>query len=223
MSVSSHLGINLADYDRRIRSFIPRYEELLAAASAGLGGLPPTSTIVEFGTGTGALAKRCLAAMPQARLVGIDADPAILAVARRRLGRVSGAATFLVGDFGRVPLPRCHAIVASLALHHVRTRRAKQRLYARCFEALTRGGVLINADCQPPADRTLAQAAHDAWHAHMRTFYPAAEVDGYFRAWAGEDVYMTLPDELAMLTAAGFETDVTWRAGAFAVVVARKR
>lgn len=222
MSVSSHLGIDLAEYDRRIRSFIPRYEELLGAAAAALAGLPAGATLLELGVGTGALARRCLMVAPDARLVGIDADAEILAVARRRLGRVAAKATFLTGNFARVPLPACDAIVASLALHHVRTRRAKQRLYARCFEALAPGGLLVNADCQPPVDARLARQAREAWHQHMRASYTAAQVDAYFRAWADEDVYFPLRDEQAMLAEAGFVVDVAWRAGAFAVTVARR-
>src|SRR5215831_1860740 len=34
MSVASHLGIDLNDYDSRIRTFIPHYEEMLDVAGA---------------------------------------------------------------------------------------------------------------------------------------------------------------------------------------------
>ena len=41
MGAASHLGIELRDYDTRIRSFIPGYEEMLDGASAVLRGLGP--------------------------------------------------------------------------------------------------------------------------------------------------------------------------------------
>ena len=37
MGVASHLGIQLTEYDRRIRTFIPDYEEMLDAAAKDKG------------------------------------------------------------------------------------------------------------------------------------------------------------------------------------------
>ncbi len=123
MSVAAHLGVHLTEYDARIRTFIPDYAEMLDVASAAV----PASarTIVDLGTGTGAPAARCLARRPRARIVGIDADPGIAALAAQRLG---DRARVGIGSFLRVPIPRCDAIFASFALHHVRTRLAKKRL-----------------------------------------------------------------------------------------------
>jgi tRNA (cmo5U34)-methyltransferase len=227
MSVSTHLGIDLAEYDHRIRTFIPHYEEMLAAAVVPLRALAGASpTIVELGVGTGGLAQRCLAALPRARFVGLDADPAILAVARERLavdGRREPRIELAAGDFERASLPRCDAIVASLALHHVRTRRAKHTLYARCHAALRRGGLFVNADVHLAADPALASLEHAAWHAHLASTYGARGATRLLRAWAHEDVYRSLEDEHAMLADAGFAVDVVWRRGPFAVLAARRR
>lgn len=224
MGVAAHLKIEVGEYDRRIRTFIPRYEEILDAAASTLSLLDRRSpTVVDLGIGTGALALRCLAAAPRARLVGIDADDQVLAVARRRLASRPGARHELIhGSFTAVALPRCDGVVASMALHHIRSRRTKARLYARCLAALRPGGLLINADCCPSSDARLAAAEFEAWRAHLRRTYSARQTRAFFRAWAREDVYVPLEDELSMLRAAGFRTDVRWRAACFAVVVASK-
>src|SRR5262249_40420144 len=120
MSVSKHLGIVIEEYDDRIRTFIPHYAEMLDEAAAIVG--PRARTIVDLGIGTGALAARCLARAPQARVIGFDADAEMLRLAERRLG---GRVTLIDGDFLRAPLPPADAVVASLALHHIRTRSAK--------------------------------------------------------------------------------------------------
>lgn len=87
MGVATHLGINLAEYDKRIRTFIPDYEEMLEVAAENI---PANSrTMVDLGVGTGALASRCLKRAPRAHVVGIDSDREILWVAARRLGRAS--------------------------------------------------------------------------------------------------------------------------------------
>ena len=144
---SEHLGIELADYDARIRTFIPDYEEMLDVAAAAIP--VRARTIVDLGIGTGALAARCLASAPAARVFGIDLDPAIVTLAARRL---RGRATFATGSFLRAPLPRCDAAVASFSLHHVRTRAAKAALYRRIHAALRPRGLFISVDCQPATD-----------------------------------------------------------------------
>lgn len=224
MGVAAHLKIDLREYDRRIRTFIPRYEDMLDAAASTLGLLRrDRPTVVDLGIGTGALAVRCLAAAPRARLVGIDADDQILAVARRRLASRSGARHDLMhGSFTTAALPRCDGIVASFALHHIRSRRSKCRLYARCFAGLRPGGLFVNADCCPSSNARLAAAEFDAWRAHVRRTYSPRQTDAFFRAWAREDVYVPLEDELSMLRAARFRADVAWRAGCFAVIVGSK-
>src|SRR5713226_3203952 len=126
MGVATHLGIRLAEYDARIRTFIPDYEEMLDVAAAAVPAR--ARTLVDLGIGTGALAARCLEIAPRARVVGIDVDPQILALAARRL---RDRATLAAGTFLRTPLPSCDAVVASFALHHVRTRAAKAALYRR--------------------------------------------------------------------------------------------
>jgi trans-aconitate methyltransferase len=215
MGVATHLGIDLADYDARIRTFIPDYELMLAAAAAVI---PDRSrTIVDLGTGTGALAARCLERAPRARIVGIDADGEILVAARERLG---ASATFVNESFLRAPLPPCDAVVASFALHHVRTRPAKSGLYRRVRKALRRRGIFVTVDCQPAGARALAARQFDAWRAHLRSAYTPPEADALLQAWAKEDVYVPLDAEMALLKRAGFSVEVVWRSGSFAVLAA---
>lgn len=221
MSVASHLRIGIAEYDRRIRTFIPHYPEMLAAAASTAGLLPGRRpTILDLGIGTGALAARCLRIAPHARLHGLDADPEMLAVAARRL-RASGhpACTLTVGSFLTQPLPRCDLIAAALAFHHVSSRQAKRRLYRRCFEALRARGLLVTADCFPPSVPALARRARTDWTRHMERRYTPAEAQAYLAAWAREDTYVPLAQEIEMLRAVGFQTDVIWRRGAFGVLV----
>jgi ubiquinone/menaquinone biosynthesis C-methylase UbiE len=214
MSVASHLGINLAEYDRRIRSFIPDYETMLNVAAAAVPR--GARLIVDLGTGTGALAERCLRQAQHARVVGIDLDEGMMVMASRRLG---ARATLVRGSFLRADLPSCDAVVASLALHHVRTRPAKAALYRRIRRALRPGGRLVVVDCQPSGSPSLAGAQRDAWRSHLERTYSAREASGYFRAWASEDVYVPIDREVELMTAAGFRAEVFWRRGAFAVLV----
>jgi ubiquinone/menaquinone biosynthesis C-methylase UbiE len=223
VGAAAHLGIQLADYDRRIRTFIPHYEEAIDIAAgtiaprhAGRRGLDVT----DLGTGTRALAARVLAAVPQARITGIDADAAILGVARRRL---RGRLTTVVANFLTAPIAPTDAITASFALHHVPTRRRKAAFYARCRHALRSGGVFVNADCALASSHERRRRDRAAWIDHLRRSYPRTRAEAFLRAWAREDVYFTLDEEIRMLRAAGFMADVVWRRDSFAVVVGTRR
>ena len=213
MGVASHLGIKLTEYDSRIRTFIPHYEEMLDVAAAAIPSR--TRTIVDLGIGTGALSSRCLTSAPRARTVGIDVDPEILALASRRLG---SRATFTTGSFLRGPLPTCDAVVASFALHHVRTRAAKAALYRRIRAALRPGGILVCVDANPAADPAVRRAQFDEWLTHLRRAYTAAQARAIFKGWSHEDIYVPLDAEVALLRSAGFRVELLWRRGAFAVL-----
>ena len=136
----------------------------------------PKPLVVDLACGPGSLSARLLAALPGARVLGVDHDPLLLELARRELAPLhDGRLTLLdadleddgwpaaVGDAlgGRAP----DAIVSTTALHWLAPARLV-RLYAQAAELLAPGGVLLNGDHfrfdgRAPALRALA-AAHDA-------------------------------------------------------------
>lgn len=224
MSVSSHLAVAPKDYDVRIRKLIPLYDELIPQVARALAyASRPIRRIVDLGVGTGALAQACLREAPDARVWGIDADAAMMQVARKRLSRRMARVTLVEGSFLDVPLPACDAIVASYALHHIRTLRQKQSFYRRCHEALRPGGVLVNGDCAPSSTPQGFAQDLDVWFTHLaRTFGGRAGAKRVYESWADEDVYMPLATEMQLLQRAGFKIDVPWRQSPFAVIVAIK-
>jgi tRNA (cmo5U34)-methyltransferase len=225
MSVASHLAVSPAKYDTRIRSLIPLYDELISEVARALGhATRPVRTIVDLGIGTGALARACLESAPGARIWGIDADAAMMAIARARLGRLSRRVTMTTGSFLDEALPPCDAIVASYALHHIRTTREKLTFYRRCCRALRRGGVLINGDCAPASTPRGFARDLDVWFAHLgKSFGSRAKGRRVYESWADEDTYVPLAEEIDLLERAGFEVDVPWRRSPFAVIVGCRR
>src|SRR5690242_2318126 len=179
MSVATHLGIDLAEYDARIRTFIPHYEEMLDIAASAID--PKSQVIVDLGIGTGALSARCLRTALKARIIGIDADAEILKAAAQRL---PSSATFICSSFLRAEVPECDAVVGSFALHHVRTRRSKATLYARIAKALKPGGRVVTVDCQPASNVTVARRQREAWKNHLMQSYSEEEAGNYLEAWS---------------------------------------
>jgi len=115
---------------------------------AGLG--QAVQSVLDLGSGTGTLLKLVRSAYPEAKLVGLDADPRIIALARAKVQSdvelVHGDATsppFDPGSFDRV--------VSSLVLHHL-TREQKLRALSAARALLKDEGELHVADWCSPHD-----------------------------------------------------------------------
>ena len=74
---------------------------------------------VELGCGTGTLLDRVLARFPCASGVAIDAEPAMLAVAQRKLSRWGERVRAQEGDVTTCGLPPCDIVLSSFTFHHV--------------------------------------------------------------------------------------------------------
>ncbi|MDY7231132.1 class I SAM-dependent methyltransferase [Hyalangium rubrum] len=221
-SVQAHLDVAPAAYDVAIRKFIPHYEEMLSRAVETLAGLvSPKAHILDLGAGTGAFSQEVAARMPEASLTLLDADPAMLEQARGRLASLGGRAKFLRGSFFD-PLPACEAAIASLALHHVHDLSEKRRLYGNIRATLPTGGVLVNVDITLATAPALEKLTRTGWAAHLVACGDTeAEAYARFDAWAQEDRYFSVTEELDALQSAGFaHIDVLWRRGPGTVLLA---
>jgi len=217
MGAAAHLGIKPGEYDKTIATLIPHYQDLIGAAATAVDMIArATPTVVDLGTGSGSLAERILAVRPKARLIGIDADPVMLATATRRLrGRIET----IEGNFERTSIPACDVVSASFALHHIATSRRKAALYQRCFSSLRSGGMLVSADCYLASSTIVQKHDRGAWLDHLQRGYTRRKAQQFLKTWGKEDVFFTLDREIEMLRDAGFGVEVTWRNASFAVLV----
>jgi len=221
-SVRRHLRVETAAYDDAIRRFIPGYETMLRVAAEAVAAVRPR-LVLDLGAGTGALSAATLEHLDTGSVALMDVDPEMLDQARERLAPFGDRMRFLEQSFDD-PLPPCDAVAASLSLHHVPTIAEKQDLYRRIFDALSPGGVLVNADAAMPSDPAGRSATYDAWAQHMAKHGIARpQAFRHFEEWAEEDTYFPLEDELAALRTAGFEAECPWHRPPMAVVAGRKR
>jgi tRNA (cmo5U34)-methyltransferase len=145
----------------------------------------------------------------------------MLEQARRRLAVFGHRVELHEGSFFD-PLPAADAVVASLALHHVRDLAAKTERYRAIHAALAPGGVFLNLDAAITDAPRLNALMFDRWAARMAEHgITGNEARDHFAAWAGEDRYFALDDELAALRRAGFgEVECFWRRGGTAICCA---
>ena len=141
----------------------------------------------------------------------VDVDPNMLEVAASGVPLTPAGARCDVRFEDE--LPRCHAVVASLALHHVATHDEKRELYAASSErsspAASSPSPTLSCIPKGPSATGWSRICTRTWA--ERHLGEGAE---HFASWGEEDFYVPLPDELGLIAAAGFpHPDCFWREG----------
>lgn len=183
-------------YLAMMREAVPGYDRLEEeiAAATGTGA----QSVLELGTGTGETARRVLDRHPDAHLIGIDASPGMVRVARESLP--TDRVTLLVGRL-EDPLPDgpFDLVVSCLAVHHL-AGTGKADLFRRIAGTLGPAGRFVLADVVEPVDPS----------------YVVTEIDPEI------DHPSELGEQLAWLEAAGLLPEVTWTHRDLVVIVASR-
>ncbi len=130
-------------------------DQLLAAAAEFL---PKARRLLEIGCGTGYFTELLRRAAPQAHLVALDLDAALVAAARRRLGPGAGV-DWLVADGEAVEIRGCDVIIANASFQWFSRPAATLESYGRSLPA---GGVLAFSTLGPGTFWELAAALRQA-------------------------------------------------------------
>jgi trans-aconitate methyltransferase len=184
--VVNDMGVPRADYREWSRrwdaqqSFLvvrreERFRVMFDLAEEVLGRAP--TRILDLACGTGDVARRALDRFPDGQVVGLDADPLLLAIASGSLGDAGGRARWVRADLRDRSWPSAleapgdfDLVVTSTALHWLPTS-ALVAVYHAAHALLAPGGLIANADVIPPdggqklaraADVLRARAARDA-------------------------------------------------------------
>jgi ubiquinone/menaquinone biosynthesis C-methylase UbiE len=125
-------------YDQRWAGYVAASTALAAARVS----LAPGQRLLDVGCGTGVLLERLAAHAPDARFVGVDATPGMLARARARLGT---GVSLIEASGEALPLPSrsVHVVVSTSALHYMAD---APRALRDMHRVLAPGGTLVLLD-----------------------------------------------------------------------------
>jgi tRNA (cmo5U34)-methyltransferase len=188
-------------YLEMVRSEVLDYDTLqseVERATRDLGG-DEALRVLDLGAGTGSTSLAVLRARAAARLVLVDENPGMLAVARDALPPANVEREVIADLAEPLPEGRFDLVVSALAIHHL-DGPAKQALFARVHECLGAGGRFVMADVVVPDDPSDA----------LTPLTPDYDKPSPAR------------DLLAWLEATGFATECVWATRDLAVFVADK-
>lgn len=154
---------NAAEYDVSRRRLIPCYD-LFYGTAVELASRTVKETnpsILDIGAGTGLLSEHVLQKFPTANLALLDESAEMLAKAQIRLEQYKPK-VFVQAMTSTLPSEKFHAVISSLAIHHL-SNKDKKDLFKRVFDILEPGGIFINAEQilgETPWQQSLFEETH---------------------------------------------------------------
>lgn len=144
-------------FDRAVR--LTSREQTFKRRLVAQAGIRSGERVLDVGAGTGTLAIMVARSVPGAQVTGLDADPEILAIARRKAAEAGLGIEFIEAFSTELPFADAHFDVAlsTLFFHHLE-RDVKERTLAELRRVLKPGGRLHVADWGKPSDPLMAAA-----------------------------------------------------------------
>ena len=142
-----HLFTPVFDLMCRLMGLGPRFIERVVRTVH----IPPGTRVLDAGCGMGRLTLQVKRVSPEPEVIGLDADPRILSIARRKAAQRDLDVKFFEGSIERMPFPdeRFDGVFSVLVLHHL-PEEIKTKACQEMFRVLRPGGRAIIADFAPP-------------------------------------------------------------------------
>ncbi len=148
------------------RYFVPDRELQIQTICALIPPQPTPFQVLELCCGEGLLGEAILQSHPQATWFGYDGSLEMLAQTKERLqlynGRFHTHLFDLAATDWRTQPDTFHAIVSSLAIHHLDSHE-KQQLFQDVYRLLASGGVFLVADVVQPTQAQGVKIAAETW------------------------------------------------------------
>jgi ubiquinone/menaquinone biosynthesis C-methylase UbiE len=169
-----HLNHVASLYDPLVEKMSFGRERRFREKTLDLMDIRPDDRVLDIGCGTGSLtimiARRLTG---NGQVIGIDAAPKMIAIARNKAARAGSRAEFAVGVAEELEFKDAafDIVVNSMFLHHI-DHELKQIALAEMFRVLKPGGQLCTADIDRPTNRL---AALIGWAGRYILFQPELE------------------------------------------------
>lgn len=218
--VKKHFEEEASEFDNIILKLVPYYTQMIDAL---VSAIPFKNTdsinIIDLGCGTGYVSMNIKERFPNSKLTCLDFAENMIAQAKIRMSKYRNV-NFILEDIRKFEFDKKYdAVVSSLALHHLETKKDKIKFYKKIFDALESEGVFYNSDIILGSNETLHELYVSKWKEFMAKSLPGDEIeDTWMAKHHREDRPEVLMDQMSWLKDIGFkEIDIVWKYYNFAV------
>ncbi len=167
---------------------------------------PEAKTLLDIGTGGGNQTLNLLNVLPQLECTAIDVSPKMLEAARERIGQVCKSVNVIEGDVRNVCLQsgKYDLVTASAVLHHLRGTDEWLDVYAKIFDAMAPGGLLLISDfiCYDNSD--IQKGQMERYKNFLYEKLGDAEAERILKSIAETDTPRSMEWQLEIMQKAGF-------------------
>lgn len=218
--VKKHFEEEASEFDNIILKLVPHYTQMIDAL---VSAIPFKNTdsinIIDLGCGTGYVSMNIKERFPNSKLTCLDFAENMIAQAKIRMSKYRNV-NFILEDIRKFEFDKKYdAVVSSLALHHLETKKDKIKFYKKIFDALEPEGVFYNSDIILGSNETLHELYVSKWKEFMAKSLPGDEIeDTWMAKHHREDRPEVLLDQISWLKDIGFkQIDIVWKYYNFAV------
>lgn len=211
MNIKQAFNAAAADYDKLRRTLIPCFDDFYGTA---VKVIPSERTaplkVLDLGAGTGLYSGMVQAVFPHAEFTLLDLAVEMLEQAKSRFSRMGKSPKILIGDYVEIDWEGQYDIVISgLSIHHL-SDSDKEHLYQRIYDALSPGGMFVNADQVLGKTAFLEKCYRQQWLDSVRTLGISDEELNAALKRMEYDRMTPLEIQLKWLEAIGFQDVDCW-------------
>lgn len=224
MNIEQAFNAAAADYDQLRRTLIPCFDDFYGTAVQviQIERTVPLK-VLDLGAGTGLFSGMVQAAFPLAEFTLIDLAVEMLEIAKSRFSSMGKSPRVVIDDYVKADLGGPYDVVISaLSIHHL-CDSDKERLFLRIYDALSPGGMFVNADQVLGTTPELEKLYRQQWVDKVGAMGISDEELNAAKKRMEYDRMAPLEDQLGWLEAAGFvDIDCWYKNFSFAVFGGRK-
>ncbi len=213
-NVKTHFEEEAKEFDEIILKLIPHYKDMINALVSSIPFDHDNSIrVLDLGCGTGTVTKTLKEQFKNARITCLDLAENMIEMAKIKLQGYNDI-DYVLGDFYDYNFnERYDVIVSSLALHHLVTDEDKKDFYIKIYDALTQGGIFLNADVVLGSNSYAQKLYINKWKEFMNLSVDMKEIEEkWIPAAEEEDHPAKLIDHIDWLREIGFkDVDVIWK------------
>jgi len=202
------------EWDERALKYIPFYNEMVNTLISTIPfDADKNIKVLDLGCGTGEIGRRIKEKFPVAVIECVDMAANMIDVAKNKLSQYADI-SFQVANFTDYSFDKKYDVIfSSLAIHHLEYVEQKQ-LYEKIYNALSDGGIFIQAEYILGANEFLKDLNINSYYKLVRKNLTQEEFDDWIKRRNMHDIDrpVKLAEHFSWMQGIGFkDIDVVWK------------